>query len=79
MTTDMYTKAEDTGEHLDRMVTISRQDYERLYLTPKSASQGELRKVFGNPTPLYVERIASSKHLLHRIYSLTILPTGLAL
>jgi hypothetical protein len=33
-------------------VTMSRQEYERLYLTPKPPVKGDLRKRFANPTPL---------------------------
>lgn len=55
-----------TLERLERLesaapVTMSRQDYERLYLTPKSAAHGGFRKVFANPTPLYAQ---SSAHQL---------------
>ncbi|KAM0704557.1 hypothetical protein Q7P35_008791 [Cladosporium inversicolor] len=54
-TTKDYEKS--TMDRLERLesaapLTMSRQDYERLYLTPKSAVQGDFRKVFGNPTPL---------------------------
>lgn len=58
-TTKDYEKS--TMDRLERLesaapLTMSRQDYERLYLTPKSAVQGDFRKVFGNPTPLYVAK-----------------------
>jgi hypothetical protein len=44
-------------ERLERLestapVTMSRQEYERLYLTPKPPVKGDLRKRFANPTPL---------------------------
>lgn len=54
-----------TLERLERLesvapVTMSRQEYERLYLTPKTPVKGDLRKVFGNPTPLYAVHMASN-------------------
>jgi hypothetical protein len=44
-------------ERLERLestapVRMSRQEYERLYLTPKLPVKGDLRKRFANPTPL---------------------------
>lgn len=50
------------GDHLDELhrfrtagsVQISAELFEKLYLTPQTVVKGELRKTFGNPTPMYV-------------------------
>lgn len=34
------------------MVPISRDTFEKLYLTPKMPIAGRLRQTFGNPTPI---------------------------
>jgi hypothetical protein len=49
---DMY-----TSEHLNRVetaqsVNISMEMFEKLYLSPENKVKGDLRKTFGNPTPL---------------------------
>lgn len=33
-------------------ITISREMFEKLYLSPENNVKGDLRKTFGNPTPL---------------------------
>ena len=33
-------------------VTISPELFEKLYLSPQNAVRGDLRKTFGNPTPM---------------------------
>lgn len=33
-------------------VTISAELFEKLYLSPQNAVRGDLRKTFGNPTPV---------------------------
>ena len=33
-------------------ISISPELFEKLYLSPKNEVKGELRKTFGNPTPL---------------------------
>ena len=33
------------------------EQFEKQYLAPEIAVQGQLRKIFGNPTPMYVNRI----------------------
>ena len=33
-------------------VTISPELFEKLYLSPENAVRGDLRKTFGNPTPM---------------------------
>jgi hypothetical protein len=35
-------------------ISISPELFEKLYLSPQNKVAGELRKTFGNPTPLYV-------------------------
>jgi len=35
-------------------LSISPELFEKLYLSPQNAVKGDLRKTFGNPTPLYV-------------------------
>jgi len=35
-------------------VSISPELFEKLYLSPQNKVAGELRKTFGNPTPMYV-------------------------
>lgn len=37
-------------------VTLSAEQFERLYLTPMTQRQSGLAKQVGNPTPLYVYR-----------------------
>jgi len=49
--------SEDMGSHLHQLkssgaMTISPELFEKLYLTPKTASTGDFRKRFANPTPL---------------------------
>lgn len=34
-------------------ISISPELFEKLYLSPQNKVKGELRKTFGNPTPLY--------------------------
>lgn len=33
---------------------MSRETFENLYLSPKTPVAGQLRKTFGNPTPMFV-------------------------
>lgn len=35
-------------------VSISAELFEKLYLSPKNETSGQLRRTFGNPTPMYV-------------------------
>ena len=35
-------------------LSISPELFEKIYLSPQNRVAGELRKTFGNPTPLYV-------------------------
>ena len=35
-------------------ISISPELFEKIYLSPQNAVKGDLRKTFGNPTPLYV-------------------------
>jgi len=41
-------------EAIGRTLTMSPEMFEKLYLAPKSEVAGQLRKTFGNPTPLLV-------------------------
>lgn len=34
-------------------ISMSAELFEKLYLSPKDAVKGDLRKTFGNPTPMY--------------------------
>lgn len=58
-------KSNGYGAETDRMealskfrtassVNMSPELFEKLYLSPQNAVKGELRKTFGNPTPMYV-------------------------
>lgn len=47
----------DTGAALDRIrtagsISISPELFEKLYLSPQNNVAGDLRKTFGNPTPM---------------------------
>ena len=47
----------ESGDSLKRMrtggsVNISSELFEKLYLSPESRVKGDLRKTFGNPTPM---------------------------
>jgi hypothetical protein len=35
-------------------LSISPELFEKLYLSPENAVKGDLRKTFGNPTPVFV-------------------------
>lgn len=35
-------------------ISISPELFEKIYLSPQNKVAGDLRKTFGNPTPLYV-------------------------
>lgn len=58
---DMY--REDTRENvLERVrtagtISMSPELFEKLYLGPQNTVAGDLRKTFGNPTPLYVNSL----------------------
>jgi len=41
------------GGPLRNTVTMSSEQFEKLYLNPKTEVKGDLRKTFANPTPLY--------------------------
>ena len=43
---------------LAQTITLSSEQFERLYLSPKTAAAGDLRKTFANPTPLGVAGVA---------------------
>lgn len=36
-------------------ISISPELFEKIYLSPQNAVKGDLRKTFGNPTPVYVQ------------------------
>lgn len=49
------------SEHLSRFetnasITIPKDVFEKMYLTPQIPVKGELRRTFGNPTPLQVNK-----------------------
>jgi hypothetical protein len=51
----------DYNEELQRLrtagsVQMSAELFEKLYLTPNIPVKGDLRKTFGNPTPMCVSR-----------------------
>ena len=62
--------ANDTqGDALERVrtagsISIPPELFEKLYLSPENRVKGDLRKTFGNPTPLYVPLAQPSKHFL---------------
>ena len=50
-------ESHDSGAALQRIrtagsISISPELFEKLYLSPENKVSGELRKTFGNPTPL---------------------------
>ncbi len=50
-------EAHDSGAALQRIrtagsISISPELFEKLYLSPENKVSGELRKTFGNPTPM---------------------------
>jgi hypothetical protein len=45
-------------------ISISPELFEKLYLSPQNAVKGDLRKTFGNPTPVYVHLSPSSCKIL---------------
>lgn len=44
-------------------ISISPELFEKIYLSPQNVVKGDLRKTFGNPTPVYV--IKSPKVTTH--------------
>jgi len=57
MTTELRMDDSKTGDDVRRVTTadgisMSPATFEKIYLTPKSPVSGDLRKTFGNPTPL---------------------------
>lgn len=54
---DMHDMGMDSTEALRRIrtagsISISPELFEKIYLSPQNAVKGDLRKTFGNPTPL---------------------------
>lgn len=52
-----YTSTADTDATLRQIrtansISISPELFEKLYLSPQNAVRGDLRKTFGNPTPV---------------------------
>jgi uncharacterized protein len=43
-------------------VSMSPELFEKLYLSPQNVVKGDLRKTFGNPTPLFVASFSQSYH-----------------
>jgi len=50
---DPIMNSNSDGGALRNTVTMSSEQFEKLYLNPKSEVKGDLRKTFANPTPLY--------------------------
>jgi hypothetical protein len=48
-------------------VTLSSEQFERLYLTPMTHRQTALTKKLGNPTPLWVYSLLSIQHCRRRV------------
>jgi len=44
-------------------ISISPELFEKIYLSPQNQVKGDLRKTFGNPTPLYVRPAVLSRVL----------------
>lgn len=44
-------------------VSISAELFEKIYLSPQNAVRGDLRKTFGNPTPVSVSRVYDADFL----------------
>jgi hypothetical protein len=44
--------ADDVKRSLTNSLGISPELFEKLYLSPQNAVKGDLRKTFGNPTPV---------------------------
>lgn len=44
-------------------ISISPELFEKIYLSPQNVVKGDLRKTFGNPTPVYV--VKSSRVEIH--------------
>ena len=38
-------------------ISIPKELFEKLYLAPETMVKGDLRKTFGNPTPLYISML----------------------
>jgi hypothetical protein len=51
----------DNDLRMLQSITISPELFEKLYLSPENKVKGDLRKTFGNPTPVYVILITPSK------------------
>jgi hypothetical protein len=50
-------------------INIPKELFEKLYLSPQTAVKGDLRKTFGNPTPLYVSLFPSRSQIIILIQS----------
>ena len=55
---DHYNEEDERTAALNRLrsaasVTIDPELFEKLYLSPPNKVKGDLRKTFGNPTPMY--------------------------
>jgi hypothetical protein len=55
---DHYNEGDERTAALNRLrsaasVTIDPELFEKLYLSPPNKVKGDLRKTFGNPTPMY--------------------------
>jgi uncharacterized protein len=50
-------------------ISISPELFEKIYLSPQNAVKGDLRKTFGNPTPVYVDRRYSNFSIANNTFS----------
>ena len=51
---DKISSDENLRNALSNTMTLSPEQFEKLYLGPKSDVKGDLRKTFANPTPMAV-------------------------
>lgn len=62
---------------LAKTVTLTPELYEKLFISPKTQVSGDLRKTFGNPTPIGVLGFSVSVFALSCSYSMFPSFTGL--
>ena len=44
-------------------ISLSPELFEKLYLSPQNSVKGQLRKTFGNPTPMYVADVCEGRKM----------------
>lgn len=62
-----YEPGSDPLQNVDTATSINvpRDLFEKLYLSPENKVKGDLRKTFGNPTPLYVVTIGTASKYMY--------------